>query len=108
MLDEAPMSDAECRRCGACCHSREGTILVGEEDVRRWQALGRTDLVDQLVEGHFGLRAFPNGPRGACVHLGIPGAPNDCSIYSVRATVCRAFQPGSAQCREARRDGKLG
>jgi len=102
------MKEEPCRRCGACCHSREGTILVDEADVRRWQELGRHDLVAQLIEGHFGLRAFPNGPGGACVHLGRPGAPNECSIYEVRAHVCRAFQPGSSQCREARRDGRLG
>jgi Fe-S-cluster containining protein len=102
------MSDTDCHRCGACCHSREGTILVTEADVLQWQKLGRTDIADQLVEGHFGLPAFPNGPRGACVHLGIPGASNDCSIYDLRATVCRTFQAGSGQCLEARRDGRLG
>jgi Fe-S-cluster containining protein len=108
VLDAYSMSDTDCRRCGACCHSREGTILITEEDILRWRRLGRNDLIDELVEGHFGLQAFPNGPRGACAHLGIPGAPNDCSIYQMRATVCRTFQPGSAQCLEARRDGKLG
>lgn len=102
------MRDGECQRCGACCHSREGTILVDEADVRYWTEIGRTDLVELLVPGHFGLRAFPNGPNGACIHLGLPGAPNDCSIHAVRANVCRTFQPGLSQCLEARRDGRLG
>ncbi|MBN2195888.1 MAG: YkgJ family cysteine cluster protein [Polyangiaceae bacterium] len=102
------MADSECLRCGSCCHSREGTILVEEADIRHWRMNGRADLADRLVEGHFGQRAFPNGPRGACIHLGRPGVPNECSIYEDRATVCRTFLPGSGQCLEARRDGRLG
>jgi Fe-S-cluster containining protein len=102
------MPDSECTRCGSCCHGREGTILVTEEDIRRWRTLGRHDLADQLVDGHFGMKAFPRGPDGACIHLGRPGAPNECSIYEIRATVCRTFQAGCGQCLEARRDGRLG
>lgn len=102
------MSDSECKRCGACCHSREGTILVTEEDMLTWQELDRSDLAQHLVEGHFGLMAFPNGPNGACVHLGKNGAPNECSIHEHRAEVCRSFEAGSWQCLEARRAGRLG
>jgi uncharacterized protein len=108
VLETWSMSDSECQRCGACCHSREGTILVTEEDELQWQEIGRSDLSQQLVEGHFGLKAFPNGPHQACVHLGKPDAPNECSIYECRADVCRAFQAGSWQCLEARRAGRLG
>ncbi|MCU0693311.1 MAG: YkgJ family cysteine cluster protein [Polyangiaceae bacterium] len=93
-----------CRRCAACCHQREGTILVTADDVARWELLGRADMLASLTEGHFGMKAFAIGPNGACVHLGLPGAPNDCSKYDVRATVCRTFQAGCAQCHEFRTD----
>jgi Fe-S-cluster containining protein len=106
-LDQAgPFSD--CQRCGACCHAREGTLLVTEADVARWRELGRADLATQITPGHFGQCAFAMGPDGACAHLGLPGAPNDCSIHSVRADVCRDFRPGDWQCLEARRHGRLG
>ncbi len=101
-------SPEQCLRCGACCHSREGTILVTEEDIVRWRALGRHDLAEKLVEGHFSHQAFAQGPSGACIHLGLPGAPNDCSSHPLRAAVCRSFEPGSWQCLEARRHGRLG
>lgn len=93
-----------CQQCGACCHQREGTILVTEEDVEQWRRTGRTDMLASLTEGHFGQMAFAIGPSGACVHLGKPGAPNQCSKYDVRATVCREFQAGCPQCLEFRRD----
>ncbi len=102
MTDSSPPLD--CRRCASCCHQREGTILVTDEDIAMWKRLGRTDMLESLTEGHFGQKAFAIGPRGACVHLGLPGAPHDCSKYDVRATVCRTFRAGSRQCREFRRD----
>ena len=103
-----PPAFTECRRCGACCHAREGTLLVTDADVAEWERLGRHDLVSALTPGHFGERAFAIGPQGACVHLGRPGAPNDCSIHPIRAAVCRDFRPGDWQCQEARRHGRLG
>lgn len=93
-----------CRRCGACCHQREGTILVTDEDIGRWRRAGRTDLVRMLTDGHFGQKALPMKGDGTCVHFGTPWSPNDCSIYDVRPTVCREFRPGCAQCIEAIRE----
>jgi Fe-S-cluster containining protein len=94
----------DCQRCGACCHQREGTILVTHEDVEAWRCIGREDLIAKLTPGHFGEQAFAMNAEGACVHLGKPGAPNDCSIHEVRARVCRDFESGCQQCREFRRE----
>jgi len=100
---ELPVFD--CLTCSACCHQREGTILVTEEDVACWASIGRQDMIDSLGEGHFGERAFlMREEDGACVHLGLPGKPHHCQVYEVRARVCRAFQAGSQQCREFRRE----
>ena len=105
--DDDPGVPQDCSRCGACCHQREGTILVTEQDVQFWRSLGRHDLIEQLTDGHFGMRAFAMSPEGACVHLGLPGAPNDCSIHPIRATVCREFRAGCRQCKEFRRNRGL-
>jgi Fe-S-cluster containining protein len=104
MNQEAAPPWTDCQRCGACCYAKEGTILVVSEDVAHWFALGRQDIVEELTSGHFGCQAFAMNEQGACVHLGLPGAPNDCSIHDIRALVCREFQPGSWQCLEFRRD----
>ncbi|MFW5738852.1 MAG: YkgJ family cysteine cluster protein [Myxococcota bacterium] len=98
------MSDSPtCQRCGCCCHQRPGTILVTAEDIATWRCIGRHDLIEALTEGHFGEMAMPMGPDGACRYLGRPGAPNECSIYEVRARVCRDFEAGCSQCEEFRR-----
>jgi hypothetical protein len=55
-----------------CCHSREGTILVDEADVHRRGARAARPR-RAAHRGSLRLRAFPNGPGGACVHLGRPG-----------------------------------
>jgi Fe-S-cluster containining protein len=45
--------------------------------------------------------------RGCCVFHGTAEHPHACAIYEDRATVCREFASGSAQCREFRRDRGL-
>lgn len=96
----------DCRACGACCHgATDGRILVTASDLVRWKRDPRLAYVlEGLVEGHFGERAFPCDEAGACLHLGTPESPNDCSIYETRADSCRALEPGSGQCRSYRRD----
>jgi Fe-S-cluster containining protein len=73
-------------------------VLVSANDIVRWKREGRSDILDGLVEGHFSEQAFPSLSSGACVHLGKPGHPNDCSIYETRSETCHALVPGSLQC----------
>jgi hypothetical protein len=78
--------------------------LVPAEDIVRWRRAGRSDIADQLVDGHFGEQAFAYTKEGACVHLGTSASPNACSIYTLRGTTCHDFEKGSWQCHEFRRD----
>jgi Fe-S-cluster containining protein len=95
----------DCLTCGACCRTgSDGRILVPEEDLERWRALGRDDLVRATQPGHFGERAFATRPDGSCVHLGTAESPHACAIYAVRGTTCREFEVGCRQCREFRRE----
>ena len=102
----------DCTRCGACCGAGEGKILISADDLVRWKARGRSDLAARTDEGHFGERAFPVTAEGSCVHLTRPGDRTLCAIYEDRASTCSAFQAGSWQClefrRDARRAGRLG
>ena len=75
-----------------------------EQDLVRWRAMGRDDLVRALQPGHFGCQAFATTAAGACVHLGTEASPNACRIYEIRGTTCREFAAGSPQCLEFRRD----
>ncbi|GAB4209317.1 MAG: hypothetical protein OHK0013_28610 [Sandaracinaceae bacterium] len=102
---QTPDDALDCLACGACCRTGyDGRILVPAADLVRWKRLGREDLLAKLQPGHFGEMAFATTPDGACVHLGVPGAPNACAIYEIRGTTCREFERGSWQCREFRRD----
>ncbi len=94
----------DCLTCGACCYQHPGTILVTENDLEHWRELGREDILARLTDGHFGFRAFAMKEDSSCVHHGVPGSPHACAIYELRASVCRDFEVGCAQCREFRRD----
>ena len=96
----------DCTRCGACCEAGEGSMLIEAEDLLKWRRQGRHDLADHTAEGHFSARAFPTTVTGTCVYLTKPDGKSLCSIYEDRATVCRAFQAGSWQCLEFRRDAR--
>lgn len=97
--------ELDCLTCGVCCRTgADGRILIPEEDLTRWKAMGREDLVAKVQPGHFGLVAFATDDAGACVHLGTDQSPNACQIYEIRGTTCREFERGSKQCLEFRRE----
>ena len=101
MSGEAP----DCLTCGACCKTgRDGRILIPPEDLVRWRKAGRSDIVERIQPGHFGLVAFATSEDGWCVWLGTGTNPNACQIYEMRGTTCRDFDVGSPQCHEFRRD----
>ena len=101
--------ELDCLTCGACCRDvGDGTALVSEDDLVRWKREGRKDILDGLVPGHFSQLGLPTHESGTCIHLGLPGQPNHCSIYETRGWSCRAFTPGSSQCLTYRRLAGLG
>ncbi len=100
--------ELDCLTCGACCRQgSDGRILVPAEDVVRWKRAKRSDILAQLVPGHFGEQAFASTPEGACVHLGTSESRHACRMYEDRGTTCREFERGSWQCHEFRRDAGL-
>ena len=105
--EEGPIPD--CKTCGACCReaASDGRILVTERDIVRWRREGRGDIVDGLVAGHFGEKAFATASTGACVHLGTEASPHLCSIYLTRAETCHRLEPGSRQCLSYRLDAGI-
>ena len=108
VVTETDGSELDCLACGVCCRqASDGRILVPAEDIVRWKRTGRSDLVEQLTDGHFGEMAFAYTSEGSCVHLGTPFSPHACSIYEERGTTCRDFRKGSWQCHEFRRDAGL-
>jgi Fe-S-cluster containining protein len=48
LLIETGMEGFRCRQCGHCCQSLDYHHEVTAEDVTRWQALGRTDILEWL------------------------------------------------------------
>ena len=104
-MDPQGYAELDCLTCGVCCRTgSDGRILISAEDLTRWKALGRDDLVAKVQPGHFGEVAFATDDQGACVHLGTDESPNACQIYPIRGTTCRDFERGSPQCLEFRRE----
>ncbi|GMV12813.1 MAG: YkgJ family cysteine cluster protein [Polyangiaceae bacterium] len=94
----------DCRECAACCRdASDGRVGVAAEDLVRWKREGRHEILAGIVPGHFGEQAFAARPDGSCIHLGVPGRPNDCSVYSTRGAICHLLQPGDPQCKAYRR-----
>lgn len=90
-----------CQRCGACCQV-DFSAYVTEEDLRRWQAEGRRDILqvleaespvwagDRLVSAADGQILQP------CTFLVQNQGIAECAIYATRPRVCREFAPGSS------------
>ena len=97
--------ELDCLGCGVCCTGRPGTVLVDGADVERWRQIGRLDLVEALVPGHFGQLALPSDAVGRCVYQGTDDSPAACSIYALRPSVCAEVPVGGDECLAYRRRG---
>ncbi|MEW6753663.1 MAG: YkgJ family cysteine cluster protein [Candidatus Latescibacterota bacterium] len=90
-----------CRRCGTCCQV-DFSALAQPDDVSRWQAQGRRDILHLLGEGGpawMGDRlVWPEDGREmtACRFLARQGSRWACRIHATRPGVCRRFRPGSS------------
>jgi uncharacterized protein len=90
----------ECQRCGACCaFSAEWPRFSLEDDA----AIAR--IPPRYVDEPRG-RMRCNGDRCAALE-GEVGIDTSCAVYAVRPDVCRACQPGDAECLMARRHFNL-
>lgn len=104
------MSDLDCRTCGACCvgdmDDGEGFASVSVKDVLRMSRHAASRLYRRYVGGEAYLSTPPVYSEEfgkACAFLrGTPGHRVSCGIYDSRPDVCRAFAPGSKECRWSR------
>ena len=98
-------SELDCLGCGVCCVGRPGTVLLEEHDIERWRQLGRQDLIDALVPGHFSRPALPSDETGRCAYQGTAWSRAACSVYAIRPSVCAEVPVGGDECLAYRRRG---
>ena len=100
----------DCTACGACCYGRRDYVQVFPDDAARLGPERTRELVAPAVgeiEASVGREAEPKRfmkmTHGHCIALRTP-APNRflCAVYEDRPVLCRALEPGSAPCLEAR------
>lgn len=90
--EEAALS---CQACGACCaYSRSWPRFSLESDAE----LARIPAALVAADGS-GMRC--DGDRCAAL-IGDIGVSTACTIYADRPLVCRACEPGDAECLTAR------
>ena len=102
-----PLTDDDCRRCGACCAPE----LISPFYV------GLRPGAEARLEPRFRARHVARGQlltkldsRGRCVCVALRGAVGgrcSCSIYERRPAECRRLLVGSAECRKARRQAGI-
>lgn len=102
---ETGMEGFACRQCGACCQRLGHRIDCGPEDVSRWEALGRGDVLEWVKvrrtgDGDVSVSAWihPGTSRYAerCPWLekAAVSGRRRCRIHDVKPAVCRDY-PGS-------------
>jgi Fe-S-cluster containining protein len=102
----------DCQQCGACCidylgRDRYVTLTSQEAERIRRLALPILDRFSRVFnETVLQLATVPyagDGGESICVAFaGHVGGHCGCSIYEDRPSTCRAFEPGTLQCRAAR------
>ena len=89
----------DCENCGACC--RCFPIFASEADAERDPAIRRETrkLEPYLATEHKAYLMHPLPFLDECAFL---KKDQLCRIYATRPVVCRRFEAGSNQCKEAR------
>jgi Fe-S-cluster containining protein len=94
-----------CRQCGHCCRNLDYYDQLTEADCNRWQALGRSDILekvrrfereDNTVVYRMWERRSAANPGRICPWLNKIPTQNrwECRIHDVRPDICRQY-PGS-------------
>ncbi len=99
---EAPLTQQDCFRCGACCHKGFDVVEVARNE--RF-AKRHPDLIEVRSTG----RCVVPRPDGRCVALAGTGASEDpflCRHYDERPRSCRSFELGGDACLVARQRSK--
>ena len=100
----------DCTACGACCFGRRDYVQVFADDVARLGSARTAELVAPAtgeIPASVGRASEPKRfmkmTHGHCSAL-VTAVPNQflCAVYEDRPMLCRALQPGSAPCLEAR------
>lgn len=100
----------DCTACGACCYGRRDYVQVFADDAARLGEARLAELVALPVGEHPASVGRPAEPQrfmkmtqGHCTAL---RSPTDdqflCAVYEDRPFLCRAFEPGSGSCLDAR------
>jgi len=99
---ETEMAHFKCRQCGNCCRKLEYRNDCTEEDYRRWEALGRKDIIEKVMIIQSGTRMpvykiwkEPGTSRlyPECPWL-IPSVSKgryECQIQDVKPEFCRQY-----------------
>jgi Fe-S-cluster containining protein len=107
-LDEEPdPSGADCLACGRCCHHPPGGVRLGAIDEGRMSKRALALYTEVLARPPFSRFLQNDGERCMALDLSVPRR-YACRIYEERPDGCRVVEPGSAECLEARRLGRLG
>ena len=100
----------DCTACGACCFGKRDYVQVFADDVVRLGPARTAELVaapvgeiPESVGRKAEPRRFMKMTHGHCKALRTD-VPNRflCAVYEDRPMLCRALEPGSASCLEAR------
>jgi Fe-S-cluster containining protein len=100
----------DCMTCGACCFGKRDYVQVFAHDAAMLGLARTAELVAPAIEeipASVGRESEPKRfmkmTHGRCIALSTV-TPNRflCTVYEDRPVLCRALEPGSAACLEAR------
>jgi len=90
-----PLSEHRCVQCGTCCR---GPIPVTNDDLLRWAAQGRYDILFHILPAERIIEPLARNERQTCRYL-VPLPEQGicaCRIYDTRPAVCTSF-PSSVE-----------
>jgi Fe-S-cluster containining protein len=96
--------------CGACCFGKRDYVQVFADDAARLGLARTAELVAPAigeipasVGRESELKRFMKMTRGRCIALNTAKPDHFlCTVYQDRPVLCRALEPGSTACLEAR------
>lgn len=98
-----------CQQGGKCCKKYAGTIIASPEDIVRWRAIGREDILkhvrtfksdeETVIGGEFCEDPKSGKEPKNCPFIDLSGDKSICTIHDVKPTACRNYPYGE--------DGKI-